>query len=175
MKIDFEKVGIISSYFSDKIEGLYITKLMKLFYYLDFISYKIRGSSITNDTYYKLPYGPVPSMIKSEIDLLSSNDTVGVGFKSQLSKYIELQADADDNGKMVHNKLKNYSIKRLSDFERKLIDCLIEEFKDIKAKAISNQTHKEGPWLLTSDNSVIDYNLANQLDVKKILPKFVAK
>ena len=36
MKVDFEKVGIISSYFADNIEGLYVTKLLKLFYYLDF-------------------------------------------------------------------------------------------------------------------------------------------
>jgi uncharacterized phage-associated protein len=175
MKVDFEKVGVIASHFAENISELYVTKLLKLFYYFDFISYKIRGSSVTNDTYYKLPYGPVPSAIKSEIDTLSSDNIVGGNYKSQFTKFIKLEIDGKNNGKIVKNKFKNYNLNKLSDFEMDLIKNLIEVFKNTGTKIISNQTHKEKPWHLTSDNSVIDYELSNQLDIKKILPKFIAK
>ena len=175
MKVDFEKVGVIASHFAENMDKLYVTKLLKLFYYFDFIAYKVRGSSVTNDTYFKLPYGPVPTVIKSEIDLLFSSDTIGGDYRSQLAKFVELEEDHDNNGKIVKNRIKNYSLKKLSDFEMSLITSLIDRFKDTRTKIISNQTHKENPWLMTSDNSVIDYELANQLDIKKILPKFTAK
>ena len=170
MKVDFEKVGIISSYFAENTEGLYVTKLLKLFYYLDFISYKERGISITNDVYFKLPYGPVPTAIKSEIDALSSGDVLGSEYKSQLEDFIQLNSDADNNGRIVTVKNKDYNLRKLSNFEIELVKNLAETFKKTRAKILSNQTHKEEPWLQTSDNSIISYELANDLDIKKILP-----
>jgi len=51
-------------------EKLGITKLNKLFYYLDFISYRDREESITGETYVHLPMGPVASQLKeSEVVL----------------------------------------------------------------------------------------------------------
>ncbi len=172
MKIEFEKVGNIASYFADNTNGLYVTKLLKLFYYLDFISYKMRGASITNDVYFKLPYGPVPSAIKNEIDILSVENILGTDFKSQLSSYIKLESDADGNGKRVVATNKNYNLKKLSQSELNLTKAIAKAFKDTKAKVLSNQTHKEKPWLSTSDNSVIDYVLAEELNIEKILPNF---
>ncbi|MFA5030261.1 MAG: Panacea domain-containing protein [Patescibacteria group bacterium] len=171
MKIDFEKIGIISSYFSDNIKELHVTKLLKLFYYLDFLSYKVRGSSVTNDIYLKLPYGPVPTAIKNEIDMLAVGGSMGDDFKSQLEKYIELESDADKFGKVVKNKAKTFNIRKLSNFEIDLIKNLIDQFKDTRAGIISNQTHREAPWKLTSNNAVIDYELAKELDIKTIVPK----
>jgi uncharacterized phage-associated protein len=175
MKIDFEKVGIIASYFAENTKELYVTKLLKLFYYLDFISYKSRGASVTNDIYFKMPYGPVPSNIKDHIDLLSEDNIFGGEFKSQLSPYIKLEKSADGNGNLIISKGKEYNLRKLSNSELELVKCIAETFKDTKAKALSNQTHREKPWLSTSDFSVIDYGLADGLDVEKILPTFSGK
>ena len=117
MKVNFEKIGIISSYFADNVNGLYVTKLLKLFYYLDFISYKLEGTSITNDIYFKLPYGPVPTTIKNEIDLLSTEDVLGSEFESQLKKFIDLKTDEDDRVQLVENVSKNYNLRKLSKFK----------------------------------------------------------
>ena len=88
--INVDKIKVIISYLADKVDKLYVTKLMKLFYYIDFISYAERKSSITNDVYYKLPYGPIPSFIKSEIDnLIGSFSEEDI--KSQLFDIIELK------------------------------------------------------------------------------------
>ena len=175
MKTDFEKVAIIASYFAEHTKELYVTKLLKLFYYLDFISYKIRGSSVTNDVYFKLPYGPVPSTIKNSIDLLSKENIIGKEFKSQLSPYIELVKDIDGNGNRIISKGKKYNLRKLSNSEIELVKCLAKTFENTKSKTLSSQTHREKPWLSTSDSSVINYGLADGLDVSKILPTFSDK
>ena len=172
MKVDFEKIGTISSYLASEVNELYVTKFLKLFYYLDFISYKIRGVSVTNDVYLKLPYGPVPTTIKNEIDLLSVENLLGSEFKSQLKQFIALKSDKDSYGKLIINVNKNYNLRKLSNFELELLKHLIKKFKNTRAKILSNQTHKEKPWLLTSNNAIISYKLANELDVRSILPSF---
>ena len=175
MKIDFEKVGRIASYFAETTKELYVTKLLKLFYYLDFISYKTKGASVTNDVYFKMPYGPVPSSIKNSIDLLSVENILGKEFKSQLSPYIKLQKGADGNGNLIISKGKECDLRKLSNTEVELMKVIAETFNDTKAKTLSNQTHREKPWLSTSDFAVIDYSLAESLDVNKILPTFSGK
>jgi uncharacterized phage-associated protein len=169
MKVDFEKVGIIAAYLADNTNTLYVTKLLKLFYYIDFITFNQKGASVTNDWYFKLPYGPVPTTIKNEIDILASN-TMESGIKSQLSKYIKLEDDQEKNGKLVVSRTKNYNLRTLSNYEIEIVKAVAGKFKNTRAKQLSNQTHKEKPWLLTNENSVIDYALSRELDVKKIIP-----
>lgn len=48
-------------------EKLGIMKLNKLFYYLDFISYRDRKASVTGETYVHLPKGPLASSLETEI------------------------------------------------------------------------------------------------------------
>lgn len=176
MKMDFEKVGIIASYFAEHTDNLYVTKLLKLFYYLDFISYKLRGEPVTNDIYFKMPYGPVPSNIKDNIDLLSEENVIGPEFKSQLSPYIFLKKDTTGNGNLIISKGKDFNLdKKLSSTEIDLIKSIANTFKSVKSKTLSNQTHREKPWLSTSDFAVIDYSLAKELDIDKILPTFSGK
>ena len=176
MKVDFEKVGVIASYFADNTKKLYITKLLKLFYYLDFISYKVRGYSISNDVYLKLPYGPVPSAIKNEIDILPlKNTSLGKEFKKQLFPYIKLERDVANNGNLVVSTGKNYNLRKLSNSELELMKCVAENFKNTPGKVLTNQTHREKPWLSTSTYSIINYELSEGLDVEKILPNFTSK
>ena len=173
MKMDFEKIGIIASHFAKNIDGLYVTKLFKLFYYLDFISYNQRGSSVTNDTYFKLPYGPVPSIVKNEVDNLVASASLGDKIRSQLAKNIELKSDADNFGRVVVNINKDYNLRHLSAYELKLVNALILRFKKTTAKQLSNRTHREKPYMLTSENSPISYELAKELNVGGILPDFI--
>lgn len=168
MKIDFEKIGTIASYLAENTDRFYVTKLLKLFYYIDFLSYNQRGASITNDTYYKFPYGPVPTLIKNEIDLLAS-DILGDEGKTQLSNYILLE-DADDKfGKIIRSKVKVNIDEKLSEFEADLVKSVANKFKKTYSKTLSNQTHKENPWMLSSFYSEIDYNLAKEMDPERIL------
>lgn len=173
MKVDFEKVGVIASYFTDNTKELYVTKFLKLFYYLDFVSYKMRGASVSNDTYIKLPYGPVPSVIKNEIDiLLLKNTPLGKEFKKQLLPYIKLEEKINSTGNLVVGTGKEYDLRKLSNFELKLMKSIAETFKNTTGKTLTNQTHREKPWISTSVYSIINYELAEGLNIAKILPNF---
>lgn len=169
--IEIDKIKTICSYLADNIDDLFVTKLMKFFYYIDFVSYAQRGASVTNDIYYKLPYGPVPTFIKNEVDHLLLNDLVEDNSR-QLASNVKLEPRvAGDNiaGYVLKNVAKSYSLTNLSEYEIGLINRLIEKYKNKTAKFLSEQTHKEPPYQLTSDNSVIEYELANKLDISSIL------
>jgi len=166
--INIDKIKVIISYLADKVDKLYVTKLMKLFYYIDFISYAERKSSITNDVYYKLPYGPIPSFIKSEIDnLIGSFSKEDI--KSQFSDIINLEEGENKYGKIIISKNKGYNFKKLSKYEVDLINEIIKKIGGKTARFLTNKTHREQPYLLTSKNSVISYELAEMLGDRKIL------
>lgn len=168
--INIEKVRAISSFYASNTDNLYVTKLMKLFYYTDFISFAERGCSITNDTYFKLPYGPVPSFIKSEIDNLTDSMVVE-GYSSQLQGSVKLVRKTSSNitGFMVVNESEKSDLGCLSEYEKKLLDRIVKAFKTKTAKQLTDQTHREKPYLLTSDNSQISYELAHTLDISSIV------
>lgn len=168
--VDIDKIKVIISYLSEKIYKLHVTKLLKLFYYIDFISCAERGddASITNDIYYKLPYGPVPSFIKSEIDNLEGA-VIEDKFKSQFADIIRLKESEDSYGKLVVSKGKKYDLRKISPYEKKLIDEIIKKLGGKTASFLTKKTHKEKPYLLTGINSVIDYSLANELGGRKVL------
>lgn len=169
MKVDFDKVGVISCYLAQNTKGLYVTKLLKLFYYIDFIAFAQRGASVTGDKYYKLPYGPVPTMIKNDLDLIS-NSLLEDDAKAQLSKYIALETDDDNFGTLIKCKVTDPDLKRLSSYELKVVKAVASTFSKTRAKALSTQTHSEKPWRLSSLNSPMDYELAKELDIAKIVP-----
>lgn len=167
--VQIDKVKAICSYFADNVEELYVTKLMKLFYYADFIAYAKSGSSITNDTYFKLPYGPVPSFIKNEIDNVAVAPVFGIGI-SQLADIIKLEEKDFGRGKKgsLVKKIKNPGLECLSQFEIDIVSKVAKRFNKITAKELSDRTHNEPPYKLTSDNSEIQYDLAYELDYSDI-------
>lgn len=167
--INIDKIKVIIPYLAEKIGKLHVTKLLKLFYYIDFISCAERGgASITNDVYYKLPYGPVPSFIKGEIDNLEES-VIEDKFKSQFADIIILKKSKDNCGKLVVSKKKKYDLRKISPYEKKLIDGVIKKLGKKTAGFLTRKTHKEKPYLLTGNNSVIDYSLANELGGRKVL------
>ena len=60
--LSLDKVVDVIRYFaaSDKITNLYKVKLMKLMWYADALSYKLRNTAITGLVYRALPMGAVP-------------------------------------------------------------------------------------------------------------------
>lgn len=183
MFLEIEKIKQASAYLAEKIPNLYTTKFLKLFYYFDFISVLERGTPVSNDTYYHLPYGPIPSFIKDQLYLLKEdreninslimNSDQGedkTTFQSVLLDVVEMKSD---NGKCVITKKDAYegTLNYLSDYEHDLLDDLIKEFKETATKDIVLKTHNEVPYEQTPESNVIDYKLAFHLDITKILPE----
>lgn len=169
--INIEKVNDILSYFADNVQDLTVTKIMKLFYYVDFISFAEKDIPVTNDTYYKLPYGPIPSFIKNEINTITFSKVLGLKANdSQLSKNFSVESKTIGRykGFIIKNLGKKTPLKNLSEYEVELVKRVIKKFGTSTAKELTNRTHKEKPYLLTNENSVIDYGLAKLLDLKSI-------
>ena len=70
MNIPVPKLKAILLYFANYTNSRFLgkVKLMKLFYFLDFLHVKKYGAPITYDTYVNLVHGPIPSAIKNLID-----------------------------------------------------------------------------------------------------------
>ncbi len=130
------------------------TKLNKLMYYLDFISYRDRAKSVTGDSYVHLQYGPVPSDLEDKIlpdmkaDHLLVIEKVKYkdGFVSNFIPRVSCDVDVFDA------------------YEKDLLIKICNEFKTMKTDDIVAQTHAEAPWYYSEMYDKIDFENANDIE-----------
>jgi len=75
MKIPLSKLKAMVLYFCGNTDPRFLgkVKLMKLFYFADFIHVKNFGSPITYDNYVRMEHGPIPSVILNLIDAVDGD------------------------------------------------------------------------------------------------------
>jgi uncharacterized phage-associated protein len=135
-------------------EKLGIVKLNKLFYYLDFISYRDTGKSVTNDTYKRLPKGPFAENLEDVIE------------SAKQSKLIECKQDESERyGKRNRFQvIKQPVLSIFSDYEKKLLVNLCKTFKDWSTDQMIAQTHTEAPWVFSVPSKALDYKNADDIE-----------
>lgn len=146
-KLSIEKAMCVIDYLGSQIE-LYKTKLNKLLFYADFLFYQEFGTSITGLKYRAIPFGPVPS----DFDKLY--------LKLQEDTKIEIQEVAFDNGHYgdIIRPLNNYSNEVCSLEEKKVLDKVIERFRNLTSKQIADLSHNEKAWLENNtERNIISY------------------
>jgi len=131
-----------------------ITKLNKLFYYLDFISYRDTGHSVTGDNYLSKKFGPVPELLESKI-LLHMED---VGILNKQMKEL-----SNGNRKTSFSTLKKINLDTFSSYEQELLKYICKEFKSWNTDMIVEQTHMEAPWFYAEEGKLVDYNYSNDI------------
>jgi len=169
--INIEKTKEIMYYFSNNIDNLYFTKLLKLFYYVDFISLKENSAAVTNDIYYKLPYGPVPTFIKNEVDNLVVSSEMDVPEVTSIFKgviKVERQELSSGHSGYIIKPLDKAAEGYLSKPELEIVKKVCKRFSKTTVKEITEKTHRETPYRFSNDNGIIDYSLASRLDLAKI-------
>ena len=129
------------------------TKLAKLLYYLDFISYREKGDSVTGTEYYKQDYGPLakdlPEMIS---ELVEKND-------------LEVE-------RLEINEKQRHKFKALSDIEESVFDedelILLRKLKNYYADWSTSEmvakSHLEAPWVQAEEGGKLSYELAVDVD-----------
>lgn len=133
------------------------TKLMKLFYFVDFTHVKKYGFPVTYDRYVHLERGPIPSnilnLVNSVIDcpddaLLS--DTISIEFETgrNIQKIVCLKEFTDND--------KKYFTER----ELQTLTEVCRRFGDKNAKYIVEASHNESAWRNTKEPAEIPYTLA---------------
>ena len=143
-----EKIRQLIVFFSSSLKGVFETKLNKLLFYSDFLSYKSFGRGITGLQYKAITFGPVPLNYATIYENLKGlkKDVVDVGngyFGSMI--YTE---DSFDNSLFTEKEIS-------------IIEKVLERFKCTKAGEMSEISHTEDAWIKNKDNyGIIDYNYA---------------
>ena len=137
-------------------DHLGIMKLNKLFYYLDFVSYRDRGVSVTGETYVHLPKGPFAQALDE--DVLPA---------AQKEKRLERkQEESEKYG--VRNRfqaLQPYDLSVFDPYEQKLLHDICVNFKDWSTDQMVAQTHTEAPWVFSQPGEPLDFSEADDIEL----------
>jgi uncharacterized phage-associated protein len=136
-------------------EKLGVTKLNKLFYYLDFISYRDRKESVTGEKYIRLPMGPFASNLQNVIlkeaekkNLIAQNEEESLKFgkRNRYQALVSVDLSVFDN------------------YEKRLLGYICLTFKDWNTEQMIAQTHSEAPWVFSEANKTLDYKNSDDID-----------
>ena len=145
----YSKLKNILLYFIEKLHGVFNTKMNKLLFYTDFLSYKRYGRGITGLQYHAIQFGPVPERwdriyalmddIEPEIVHFANPDICGTKLQSTLSPDTSC----------------------FSPEEQSILDQVLENFRNDNVSSISNKSHQEDAWIQNNQNKgLINYNTA---------------
>ncbi len=169
VKIPIPKLKAILLYFCNYTDTKFLgkVKLMKLFYFLDFMHLKKYGSPVTYDTYIHLEHGPIPTSIKNLVD--SATDDVD---HSMLADTISIEKpEGTDMCRVIpKRKFTDRDKKYFSETELEILERVCAQFGDKNTKFIEDASHNESPWSKTSLLDKIPYTLAVQ-DANCLVPE----
>lgn len=124
-------------------------KLQKLLYYIQAMSLTETGNKAFEESIINWKYGPV---------VIEAYEEFKVYGRKLIEEKIKTYTILTYKNKFVMEK-KEFEQKDISIEERKIIDCVIEAYRDMTANKLVIKTHKEGPWRDTHLNDVIDADL----------------
>lgn len=131
------------------------TKLAKLLYYLDFISYRDTGKPVTGTLYYKQEYGPLAQDLTKVIgDLVAEN-------KLEVERIL---VEGSDKQKDRFRAISRPDESVFNDYEQGLLRKLVSTYSDIPTDTIVAKSHLEAPWVLAKNGGVLDYGLASDIE-----------
>lgn len=158
--IPLAKLKAILLYFANNTNYLGKVKLMKLFYFLDFMHVKKYGIPVTGDTYYNLEKGPIPTVIMNMVDELILEPE-----ESKLSDTIKVETPPDTARMQKVIPLKPFTDEDKKLFSKSELDALeevVKLYKDTNTDGMIEASHGEAPWRLTEYREKIPYSLAGK-------------
>lgn len=150
VKLCIDKVIEVMCYLanSNDVNHLYKVKMMKLLWFVDALSYKQRGVSITGLAYTALPMGAVPIAHKLLMDLrgvhceeVDFGDAVGYKFV----------------------KVPNMKYSHLTEEDKDIIDKVISICGKDTREQIVQRMHQEKAYIKTNAGDIISYRYAREL------------
>ena len=159
MRLPIPKLKAILRYFGTHTNQRFLgkTKLMKLFYFLDFTHIKKYAAPVTFDHYVNLEHGPIPSTILNLI-----NEAIEDLDHSILSDAVSFEkVDGIDMFRL--KPLREFSTKDEKYFTQSELETLravCNRFGDKNTKFVEDVSHKEAPWKETGFLDSIPYTLA---------------
>ncbi len=153
--LDIEKIENIISYIASKVKNLTITSLNKYLWYIDMLSFNQRSIAITGLTYQNQKFGP--TIVDKKYDEISLLD----------DKYTreDIETENGNTTKIISNG--NYSLDKITDSEKKIIDTIIKMLKNKSVTDISEMSHREEGWKKTKRFERISFEYAMNLNIVK--------
>ena len=149
--IDYKSINVIL-YILNKVI-LNRTQLMKYLFASDFLNYKLFNKTISNFKYAHAPFGPIVNNQDALLNLLIKQD------------YIKLESSFDDTA-MLFVPLQGADLSCFSEDEINILNKIIDEFKGMSTKDLSDWSHKFIGWSKTKDGEIIDFKYTKELEIK---------
>lgn len=150
VNFNFNKMSEMVSYLTNKLDRVSKTKLMKLLFYSDFRNFKENGLSMSGMTYRHLPFGPVPDHHYLILNILSEMGHISLEpFENYEGEYVSSEQDLNTS--------------EFDSDEVKILESVINDFKDMNASQISEYSHREKAYIETEDKEYISYEYADSL------------
>ena len=131
--LSISKIKNILLYFIEKGHGVFITKMNKLVFYADFLSYRMIGRGMTGLGYKAIQHGPVPV----RWDRIYS-------FYDEIHQEIVVFPDGRE-GTILKSNL-SPDLSDFSEEEQKILEAVYLRFKNESPTQISETSHHEEAW-----------------------------
>lgn len=129
---------------------MWVTKMNKLLFYIDFVSYRERGMAMTGLAYRAIDYGPVPERwekVYSEFDEIGQEPRDMGEYEGQILVAKAKPADGV-----------------LTEEEIAIINAVCEKLKDCSSRKVSEMSHEEKAWIENHESHrMIPYAAAFEL------------
>ena len=147
--LDIGKIEVVISYFAEQESNLFKTKLMKLLWYADALSFVQSQKAMTGLVYRHEDMGALPIGHYSlmNLDNLNIQEEASANYDSMLHVYPSEDAD--------------YSVLSLE--EKAILDTVIAKFRSYKASDIVKYMHEEKAYTETSSGEIIPFSLAKEI------------
>lgn len=122
------------------------TVLYKLLYFMDFNYYEKYEEQLIGATYIKNHHGPTPIEFQSIVNDMIENKEIEV-VKSKYFQHLQK--------KYLPHQEPDLSVFNAN--EIKVIDDVLQKFSGMNASTISEYSHQDVPWMVTSERQKIDY------------------
>lgn len=132
-QLSLNRLKNIMLYILNKCDDVWCTKMNKLLFYTDFMSYRERGMAMTGLSYRAIDFGPVPER-----------------WDRVYSEFPEVRQELRQVGDFVGSVLiaseeSDYSM--FTDAELKVLDSICTHFGKMSSREISRISHDEDAWL----------------------------
>jgi len=134
------------------------TKLAKLLYYLDFISYRDKKKTVTGTLYYKQEFGPLAKDLTEVIGVLVGENKLEVN-----------QVEVGEREKNEFRAISDYDEKVFDDYEKSLLRKLLNQYGNLSTDVLVAKSHLEAPWVKAKNGGVLDFEYA--FDIEDFDPK----
>lgn len=153
-QFDLEKIENLILFIAIKCVGVLKTKLNKLLWYIDFKHFKDHTVGITGVKYIHLPLGPVP------------NDYELLTFKLQGEESLEAQEliVGDYTGENFVAK-QDADMSLFNNKEIATINLVLERLGHLGSRALTDKSHEEPAYKVTTHRQTIPYSLARNLSI----------